>query len=92
MRSDIEIASNIANILKWHVPVEEEEINITVDKGVVTLEGLVARDFQRQAIEEAVRCHPDVRRLDNFIGLKPRTISALRISKAGFPAWEDRQS
>jgi osmotically-inducible protein OsmY len=69
MRTDTELAAFVANILKWHVAVDEKRIEIEVKDGVVTLEGTVNWDFQRQDVEKMVRCLPDVRRLDNFINI-----------------------
>jgi osmotically-inducible protein OsmY len=72
MRTDIELADFVARILKWHVAVDEKRINIKVNEGVVTLEGTVNWDFQRQDVEKMVRCLPDVRRLDNLLSIASR--------------------
>jgi osmotically-inducible protein OsmY len=71
MRPDNEIAVSVANVLRWHVAVDHERINICVKDGVVTLEGTVDWDFQRQDVENMIRCLPDVRRLDNLLGIRP---------------------
>jgi osmotically-inducible protein OsmY len=76
MRTDIELAEFVARILKWHVAVNDEKIKIKVENGIVTLEGTVEWDFQRQDVEDMVRCLPDVRRLDNLIGVKTRPRAA----------------
>jgi len=70
MRTDTELADLVGKILKWHVAVDEKRIQVKVNEGVVTLEGTVNWDFQRQDVEKMVRCLPDVRRLDNLLGIK----------------------
>jgi osmotically-inducible protein OsmY len=70
MRTDPELAAFVANILKWHVAVDEKRINIKVENGVVTLEGTVNWSFQRDDVENMVRCLPDVRRLDNLLAIR----------------------
>lgn len=72
MRPDNEITVSVANILRWHVAVDHERIKISVRDGVVTLEGTVDWEFQRQDVENMVRCLPDVRRLDNLLGIRPK--------------------
>jgi len=70
MRTDSELAAFITNILKWHVAVDDTKIKVYVENGVVTLEGTVNWDFQRQDVETMVRCLPDVRRLDNLLAVR----------------------
>lgn len=72
MRTDTELAAFVARILKWHVAVDEKRIKMKVSEGVVTLEGTVNWDFQRQDVEKMVRCLPDVRRLDNLLSVANR--------------------
>jgi len=70
MRTDTELAAFVEKILKWHVAVDESKIKVKVEKGIVTLEGTVNWDFQRQDVEKMVRCLPDVRRLDNLLNIR----------------------
>ena len=70
MRTDTELAAFVARILKWHVAVDESKIKVKVEDGIVTLEGTVNWDFQRQDVESMVRCLPDVRRLDNLLNIR----------------------
>lgn len=72
MRTDTELAAFVARILKWHVAVDEKRIKIKVEHGIVTLEGTVNWDFQRQDVEKVVRCLPDVQRLDNLLSIASR--------------------
>jgi len=70
MRTDTELAAFVAKILKWHIAVDETKIKIIVKEGIVTLEGTVNWEFQRQDVEKMVRCLPDVRRLDNLLNIR----------------------
>lgn len=53
-RSDDEIASRAIDILKWQVGFPAERIEITVEKGFVTLRGDVEWQFQKTEAGEAV--------------------------------------
>jgi len=70
MRTDTELAAFVGKILKWHIAVDETKIKIIVKEGIVTLEGTVNWEFQRQDVEKMVRCLPDVRRLDNLLNIR----------------------
>jgi len=78
MRPDTEIAAAVSKMLKWHVAPENEMIKTKVENGIVTLEGCVDWDFQRQAAEDAVRCLPGVLRLDNLIDFKAKSTKESR--------------
>jgi len=71
LRSDTEIATAVANALKWHTAVTEDKIKITVEKGVVTLTGEVDWNFQRQAAVDAVKNLAGITRINNYITVKP---------------------
>lgn len=81
MRPDNEIAVSVANMLKWHIAVDDGKIKVTVEQGVVTLEGFVDWESQRQTIEEMIRNVPGVLRLDNLIDIKKRaTAETIRVA------------
>jgi len=69
-RTDTEIAEAILNSLKWHTAVPEELLKIKVEKGVVTLEGEVKWNFQREAAVNAVRNLAGVRSVNNFMTIR----------------------
>lgn len=71
LRSDTEIATAVANALKWHTAVTEDKIKIIVEKGVVTLSGEVDWNFQRQAAVDAVKNLAGITRVNNYIAVKP---------------------
>lgn len=70
--SDAEIAAAVQTAFKWHALIPEDRLRFTVEKGLVTLEGLVDWDYQRHDAEVAVRPLAGVRDVDNRIGLRDR--------------------
>lgn len=75
-RSDTEIAAAAESALKWHTSVPEEQIRLTVESGWVRLQGEVEWDYQRRAVEKAVRPLTGVVGISNEITLKVRPTSA----------------
>jgi osmotically-inducible protein OsmY len=71
LRSDAEIASAIASILKWDVYLPKT-VTAKVHAGTVTLEGQATWNFEREAAERAVRNITGVVNVYNTITLKPR--------------------
>ncbi|MBS1604677.1 MAG: BON domain-containing protein [Bacteroidetes bacterium] len=70
-RTDAELAEAALNALKWHSAVKEDKIKVKVEDGVVTLEGETEWDFQRTAAKQAVENLIGIKRVNNFITLKP---------------------
>ena len=70
--TDQEIAREAARALKWNILVPSDKVTVSVSKGVVTLEGEVKWQFQRQAAEDAVRSIDGVRGVTNLIRVRPR--------------------
>ena len=75
-RSDDEIAQRALNILKWSVQVPAESIQVTVEKGWITLAGAVQWQYQRRATESAVRKLSGVRGVTNLIEIKPNVAAS----------------
>jgi osmotically-inducible protein OsmY len=76
--SDSEIASAVQSALSWNVLVPAT-VTARVSQGVLTLEGLVAWNFQRNAAERAVRYLTGVVAVENTITLKPEiSVSVVR--------------
>jgi len=71
-RTDTEIAEAVVNALKWHTTVQEDRLKIKVENGVVTLEGEVDWNFQREAARDSVNNLAGVRQINNFITVKPK--------------------
>ncbi len=70
-KTDTEIAESVLNVLKWNTSVPDEKIKIKVEEGVVTLEGNVEWEYQRNAAMISVETLASVRRVNNFIAIKP---------------------
>lgn len=72
-KPDPEIARDAVAALKSELPVSWERIKVTVKGGVVTLEGEVEWNYQRDRAERAVRWLKGVKSVSNLIKLKPQT-------------------
>ena len=68
--TDEDIAAAAASTLRWHLLVPHEQIEITVGKGWVTLEGEVKWQFQKNAAERAIRHLPGVQGVTNRIRVR----------------------
>ena len=71
--ADEEIAERAVRILAWDIEVPEAQIQVKVEKGVVTLTGFVTYQFQKQAAEN------DIQRLGGVTGL----VNLIEIRAAG---------
>ncbi len=69
-RKDSEIAQAVVNSLRWHVWVPSH-IQATVEKGHVTLTGIVNWGYRRNAAEDAISYLSGVKGVSNNITLKP---------------------
>jgi osmotically-inducible protein OsmY len=69
-RSDQDIATAALNAMSWQVHVPVGSVQVRVDDGWVTLDGLVNYNFERQAAENAVRHLTGVVAVNNLINLK----------------------
>jgi osmotically-inducible protein OsmY len=71
-RPDPEIARDAVSALKTQLPVSSEHIKVVLKNGVVTLEGQVEWQYQKNTAETAVRRIKGVKGVTNSILLKPR--------------------
>ncbi len=69
--SDDEIAHGAVHLLRWDAQVPGDEIQVKVERGAITLVGVVERQFQRKAAEERVHRLPGVTAVDNRIVVRP---------------------
>jgi osmotically-inducible protein OsmY len=71
-RPDPEIAREAATAIKNQLPLSFEQIKAVVRNGLVTLEGDVEWQYQKQTAERAVRSLKGVKTVINDIKIKPR--------------------
>jgi len=70
-RTDTEIAQAAVSALKWNTMVPADKVNLAVSNGWITLTGTVDWQYQRHAVERAVRDLMGVKGVTNNITLKP---------------------
>ncbi len=70
-RTDADIASAAVHALKWNSSVPADKIQVTVDKGWVTLKGEVEWQYQKLEAERAVRGLWGAKGVSNLIIVKP---------------------
>ena len=75
LKNDTEIAETILSALKWHSAINEEKIKVKVEDGVVTLDGEVDWEFQRNSA---------VMQIENLIGVK-RIVNNITIKSGIVP-------
>lgn len=83
--SDAEIAAAVQTAFKWHALIPADRIHFTVERGWVTLSGVVDWEHQRHNAEVAVRPLSGVLGVTNKIRLRPRDVPehlARRIQEA----------
>jgi osmotically-inducible protein OsmY len=71
-RPDPEIARAAVVALKQELPYSYEFIKVVVKDGVITLEGEVEWNYQRERVEQAVRRVRGAERVNSLIVLKPK--------------------
>ncbi len=71
-RNDAEIAATIECTLAWTSVLPRDRVQVTVDKGWVTLRGELDWEYQRAGVDKAVRPLIGVVGISNGITLKPR--------------------
>jgi osmotically-inducible protein OsmY len=71
-RTDADIAAAAVHALKWNASIPADKIQVTVDKGWVTLKGDVEWQYQRQEAERVVRRLWGVKGVSNLILVKPQ--------------------
>jgi len=69
--ADDQIAARALNIIAWDSTIPDRKVQVTVNKGWVTLNGTVEWYFQRQAAENAVHKLSGVTGISNLIEVVP---------------------
>ena len=75
-RSDTDIANSAEEALKWNTLVPRDSVKLTVDHGWVTIQGTLEWDYQRCAVEKAIRPLMGVRGISNELVLRTRVKAA----------------
>ncbi|WP_055046735.1 BON domain-containing protein [Devosia sp. A16] len=73
--ADDEIAKRVLNTLKWGTLVPDERVQVTVQKGWVTLTGKLDWNYQKVGVANAIRDLKGVTGVTNKIELKPQVTS-----------------
>lgn len=74
-RPDTELAHQVVNALAWDIEVPDQKIKARVEDGWVTLEGEVDWQYQRNAVERAVRYLTGVKGVSNLLNIKTHASS-----------------
>lgn len=80
-RTDVDIAHQVVEALKWDVEVPTDKVKAKVTDGWITLEGEVEWQFERSAAERAVRYLTGVRGVTNLIGVQPKKTSPYEVGR-----------
>lgn len=75
-KTDTEVAEAVVNALKWHTMIPEEKIKVSVEDGIVKLEGEVEWEYQRNQPTSAIENLTGVRSVTNLISVKPKITSS----------------
>lgn len=70
-KTDAEIADAVLFALKWNTSIPDQKIKVKVEDGVVSLEGEMEWEYQRNEAKQAVEKLAGVLRINNFISVKP---------------------
>jgi osmotically-inducible protein OsmY len=70
-QTDEEIADRALKVLNWDLEVPDEQIQVKVENGIVTLTGTVTYQFQRAAADRDIRRLGGVTDIVNLIEIRP---------------------
>jgi osmotically-inducible protein OsmY len=73
---DAQIAKAAADRLTWNADTPRDSVKVKVEKGWITLTGMVDRHFQKEAAEREVRGLSGVVGVSNQISIKPQVNTA----------------
>lgn len=72
VRTDTDIAAAVTRALRDDADLPVDDVDVTVSRGFVTLNGTVEWNYQKEEAERAVRRLAGVRGITNLIKVKPR--------------------
>ena len=67
VRSDERVFEDVCEVLTAQDAIDASEMTVTVDKGVVTLDGSIATDHMKELAEEAIMDLPGVKSVRNTL-------------------------
>ncbi len=73
-KTDTEIAEAVRNALRWNSSVNEDKIEVKVDKGWVYLDGYVNWEYEKIAAQNNVENLLAVRGVTNNLSIRPQSI------------------
>jgi len=73
-KTDTEIAGAVRNALRWNSSVNEDKIEVKVDKGWVYLDGYVNWEYEKIAAQNNVENLLAVRGVTNNLSIRPQSI------------------
>jgi osmotically-inducible protein OsmY len=79
--SDSAIADAVRNALLWHSAVNEDKINVKVEDGWITLDGVVDWEYERKAAQRAVEHLRGVMGVINRVTIRARKVEPTEIKK-----------
>jgi osmotically-inducible protein OsmY len=75
-RSDEDIARAAVNAIAWHTLLPKDKIQVWVEQGRITLEGVVDWQYQRKSADQCVRYLAGVKDVNNHIVVQPQADQA----------------
>lgn len=78
-KTDTELAEVVKNALRWNSAVNEDKIEVKVDKGWVTLDGEVEWKYQKTIAYNSIEGLLGIRGISNNIRIKPAAIDVSNI-------------
>jgi len=73
-KTDAEIAQAVLDALKWHSAIQEDRLKVTVDNGIVTVEGDVDWKFQKDSVRIMIEKLNGVKGIINNISVKAKVV------------------
>ena len=75
VRDDEDVAAAAVHALEWDARIRDEQLQVTVEEGWITVEGRVEHQFQKAAVDHAVRHLAGARGLTNGIVVAPQEMT-----------------
>lgn len=79
VKTDTEIAVAVKDALRWNSAVNEDKIEVKVDKGWVYLDGTVEWDYERSTAQRSIENLVGVRGVTNMISIQSKPIDTKEI-------------